>query len=65
MLPTVNPTTTKSWRKLTKHHKSIKSVEMKTLFAQNPKRFEEMSMRFEDILLDYSKNIATDETLVY
>jgi glucose-6-phosphate isomerase len=64
MLPTVNPTTTKSWRKLTKHHKSIKSVEIKTLFAQNPKRFEEMSMRFEDILLDYSKNIATDETLV-
>jgi glucose-6-phosphate isomerase len=64
MLPTVNPTTTKSWRKLTKHHKSIKSVEMKTLFAQNPKRFEEMSVRFEDILLDYSKNIATDETLV-
>jgi glucose-6-phosphate isomerase len=63
MLPTVNPTTTKSWRKLTKHHKSIKSVEMKTLFAQNPKRFEQMSMRFEDILLDYSKNIATDETL--
>jgi glucose-6-phosphate isomerase len=64
MLPTVNPTTTKSWRKLTKHHKSIKSVEMKTLFAQNPKRFEEMSMRFEDILLDYSKNIATDETFI-
>jgi glucose-6-phosphate isomerase len=63
MLPTVNPTTTKSWRKLTKHHKSINGVEMKTLFAQNPKRFEQMSMRFEDILLDYSKNIITDETL--
>jgi glucose-6-phosphate isomerase len=64
MLPTVNPTTTKSWRKLTKHHKSIKSVEMKTLFAQNSERFAQMSTRFEDILLDYSKNIATDETLV-
>jgi glucose-6-phosphate isomerase len=63
MLPSVNPTTTKSWRKLSKHHKQLKGIEMKTLFAQNPKRFEQMSLQFEDILLDYSKNIATDETL--
>lgn len=64
MFPKVNPTTTKSWRKLTKHYKSIKSVEMKTLFAENPQRFEQMSLRFEDILIDYSKNILTDETLI-
>jgi glucose-6-phosphate isomerase len=63
MFPSINPTTTKSWRKLTKHHKSMQSVEMKTLFAQNPKRFEQMSTQFEDILLDYSKNMITDETL--
>jgi glucose-6-phosphate isomerase len=63
MFPTINPTTTKSWRKLTKHHKNMGSVTMKTLFAQNPKRFEQMSTQFEDILLDYSKNIITDETL--
>jgi glucose-6-phosphate isomerase len=63
MLPSVNPTTTKSWRKLSKHHKQLKGVEMKTLFAQNPSRFDQMSLQFEDILLDYSKNIATDETL--
>ncbi len=62
MFPTVNPTTTKSWRKLTKHHKSIKNVQMQTLFAENPKRFEQYSVRFENILLDYSKNIMTDET---
>lgn len=63
MFPKVNPTTTKSWRKLTKHYKSIKSVEMKTLFAENPQRFEQMSLRFEDVLVDYSKNIVTDETV--
>ncbi len=63
MFPKINPTTTKSWRKLTKHYKLVKGVEMKTLFAENPKRFEQMSLRFEDILLDYSKNIITDETL--
>ena len=63
MFPKVNPTTTKAWKKLTKHHKAVKDVEMKMLFAENPKRFEQFSMRFEDILLDYSKNILTDETL--
>ena len=63
MLPAINPTTTKTWRKLTKHHKNMSGVTMKTLFAENPKRFEQMSMRFEDILLDYSKNVITDETL--
>ena len=63
MFPKVNPTTTKAWKRLTKHYKTLKNVEMKTLFAENPKRFDQFSMRFEDILLDYSKNILTDETL--
>ncbi len=63
MFPKVNPTTTKAWRKLTKHYKDTKGVEMKVLFAANPNRFDAFSTRFEDILLDYSKNILTDETL--
>jgi glucose-6-phosphate isomerase len=63
MLPKVNPTTTKSWRKLTKHFKDTRGVEMKTLFAENPNRFEAFSTRFEDILIDYSKNILTADTL--
>jgi glucose-6-phosphate isomerase len=63
MLPKVNPTTTKAWRKLSKHYKDTKGVEMKTLFAQNPQRFAAMSTRFEDILVDYSKNILTADTL--
>lgn len=63
MLPKVNPTTTKSWRKLSKQYKTLKSTPLKSLFEENPKRFEQMSVRFEDILVDYSKNIITDETL--
>jgi glucose-6-phosphate isomerase len=38
---------------------------MTTLFAENPHRFEQMSLRFEDILLDYSKNIVTPDTLKF
>jgi glucose-6-phosphate isomerase len=63
MLPKVNPTTTKAWRKLSKHYKDTKGVEMKTLFAANPQRFSAFSTRFEAILVDYSKNILTEDTL--
>ncbi len=63
MFPNINPTSTKAWRKLTKHHKALKDVPMKTLFAENPQRFEQLALRFEDILIDLSKNIVTDETM--
>jgi glucose-6-phosphate isomerase len=64
MFPTVNPTTTKAWRKLSKHYKTTaQAVEIKSLFAENPHRFDNYSLFFEDILIDYSKNILTDETL--
>ena len=63
MFPKINPTSTSAWRKLIKHKKAIQATQMKTLFAENPKRFEELSLQFEDILVDYSKNIITDETL--
>ncbi|MBP6236258.1 MAG: glucose-6-phosphate isomerase [Saprospiraceae bacterium] len=63
MLHNINPTTTPSWRKLVKHHKSIKNVQMKSLFEQDNTRFGSFSIRFEDILVDYSKNIITKETM--
>lgn len=63
MFPKVNPTTTKAWRKLTKHRDATKNVQMTTLFAENPDRFAAFSTRFEDILIDYSKNILTADTL--
>src|SRR5205823_712336 len=34
-----------------------------TLFAQDPKRFESFTLRFEDLLVDYSKHRITAETL--
>jgi glucose-6-phosphate isomerase len=35
---------------------------MRNLFADNANRFEENSLHFNDILVDYSKNISTEET---
>ena len=36
---------------------------MRDLFAKDPDRFKKFSATFKDILLDYSKNIVTDETM--
>ncbi len=63
MLTRINPTKTVAWEKLQAHYETMHGVEMKKLFTQNTQRFDEFSLRFEDILLDYSKNILTVETL--
>lgn len=36
---------------------------MKELFASDPQRFKDFSLKFEDVLVDYSKNIITKDTL--
>jgi glucose-6-phosphate isomerase len=63
MLNKVNPTKTGSWEALAEHFVKMKRVHMKTLFSEDPERFQKFSKRFNDILVDYSKNIITDETL--
>jgi len=63
MLPNTNPTKTRSWRKLADHYKKMEPVHMKDLFAADPDRFNKFSFKFEDILVDCSKNRITAETL--
>ncbi|MDD3586507.1 MAG: glucose-6-phosphate isomerase [Thermoguttaceae bacterium] len=60
-----NPVHTEAWKKLVAHHQRMEKVEMKELFADDPSRFEKFSIRFDDLLFDYSKNRMTDETLRY
>ncbi len=63
MLKKINPTSTKSWQKLQNHFEQMRSVQMTTLFEKDSDRFNRYSIRLNDILLDFSKNIITDETL--
>jgi glucose-6-phosphate isomerase len=51
------------WKKLGKHYKAIASVHMRDLFAKEPLRFARFSLRLGDLLLDYSKNRITAETM--
>ncbi len=63
MLKKINPTTLKTWQELMEHYQQMKSVHMRDLFASDPDRFEKFSLRFEDMLVDFSKNIITEKTL--
>jgi glucose-6-phosphate isomerase len=52
-----------AWKALETHYRSIREVHLRELFADDPKRGERMTAEAVGILLDYSKNRITDETL--
>ena len=53
----------KSWKALSEHYRSVSSRHMRDLFAEDAQRFDRYSIAFGDILLDYSKNRITSETV--
>ena len=53
---------TMAWQKLTTHFLSMQASHLRELFAEDPERFKKFHLMFEDILVDYSKNIITGET---
>ena len=59
----INPTNTVSWKELNKHFDEIKEVQMKSLFLEDGNRKKNMSLDFEDLNFDFSKNRMTQETL--
>lgn len=63
MLKKMNPTRTASWQKLATHFEQMKNRHMKDLFAEDPDRFAKFSIRFQNLLVDYSKNRITEETI--
>jgi glucose-6-phosphate isomerase len=52
-----------AWQALQEHQREMAEVHMRDLFARDPQRFERFSLRLGDILLDYSKNRITAETM--
>lgn len=62
-LNNVDPTTTEAWEKLTKHHTNSKANQMKSLFGEDANRAADFSIRWNDFLVDYSKNRITEETM--
>lgn len=60
----INPTQTDAWKALQQHFSDMKAVSIADLFARDPQRFSKFSATFDDqLLVDYSKNRITGETL--
>ncbi|AWA29155.1 glucose-6-phosphate isomerase [Flavobacterium magnum] len=62
-LPTINPETAAAWKKLDSHFTAIQGTHMKQLFADNPSRTAKFTLKWNDFLIDYSKNIISDDTM--
>ncbi len=56
-------TASPAWQALKQHHFAISGVHLRDLFKADAARFERLSLRFHDLLIDYSKHRVTGETL--
>ena len=64
MLPKINPTETNIWEYLVEHFLE-NEFDLRTLFAENLRRFEEFSVKRDNYLFDYSKNLINSTTMEY
>jgi glucose-6-phosphate isomerase len=53
----------KAWQNLEVHFKKVSQKHMRNLFVEDPRRFEKFSLKFNNILFDYSKNRITEDTM--
>ena len=61
MLPKINPTQTNAWKALNNHF-AQNDFELRTLFQYNPERFNQFSVKRENYLFDFSKNLIDEKT---
>lgn len=62
MLKSVPFNQTVAFQHLTKLKAEVEQTPLKELFTADSERFEKYSIRFEDILVDYSKNLINEKT---
>ncbi|TRX40483.1 glucose-6-phosphate isomerase [Flavobacterium restrictum] len=62
-LHTTNPTKTASWSKLQAHYNQLQAVTMLDLFQADAARTAQFNLKWNDFLLDYSKNRINQETI--
>jgi glucose-6-phosphate isomerase len=62
-LKNTNPTTTNAWQNLQTHFQEMRSVSMKEMFKNDKERTARFHIKWNDFLVDYSKNIINNETI--
>jgi glucose-6-phosphate isomerase len=62
-LQNTNPTSTAAWNKLQQHYEKMQKISIRQLFSEDSGRAEKFHLQWNDFLVDFSKNIITNETL--
>ena len=52
-----------AWKALEKHHREIRGLHLRQIFADDPQRGERLTASAAGLYLDYSKHRITDETI--
>ena len=63
LMPLTNAKLPDGFAALQAHHQSLGEITLRTLFANDPQRFNHFSLRAAGLHLDYSKNLVTDRTI--
>ncbi len=59
----INPSTAAAWSKLSDHFSKSKNIHLKELFASDINRASNFTLKWNDFLIDFSKNKVSQETL--
>jgi glucose-6-phosphate isomerase len=62
-LNTINPTETPAWKKLQEHYTEMQKASMTAMFQADNSRTEKFHLKWNDFLVDYSKNRINQETI--
>jgi glucose-6-phosphate isomerase len=62
-LNTINPTETPAWKKLQEHYTEMQKASMTAMFQADTSRTEKFHLKWNDFLVDYSKNRINQETI--
>lgn len=62
-LQNTNPTSTTAWNEIQNHFETMKNVSMKKMFQEDPSRASKFHIKWNDFLIDYSKNRINQETM--
>ena len=62
-LQNTNPTSTTAWNEIQNHFETMKNVSMKNMFQEDTTRASKFHIKWNDFLIDYSKNRINQETM--
>ncbi len=62
-LQNTNPTSTPAWKAIQEHFETMKAVSMKKMFQEDSSRASKFHIKWNDFLIDYSKNRINEETM--